>query len=162
MTQRHCRNSLHVFFSYCTTSFKRRERARSTHDRQLTTMTVNFEIRAELRNLLEHWTLHRDLHQPGTRARDSLPKLLLIRGERLTKRIALAIVRFTTLNDVNAVLEIIFGGHFGMQSEAIEQLRTQLTFFRIAGTYQNKTCRMFDGNTFALDFIHTSHGDVEQ
>ncbi len=124
-------------------------------------MTVNFEVRTKLRDLFEHCAFHRELGQPGTRACDSLAKLLLIRGERFAKSVALAIVRFATDNDVNAILKIVFSSDFGMQPEAIEQLWTQFAFFGIAGADQNKARRMFDRDTLTLDFINTRHRDVE-
>ena len=61
MSQRHRRNSLHVFVSNRSTAFKRSQRTRSAHDRQFATMTIDFKIRAKLRDLLQHGSCNVDL-----------------------------------------------------------------------------------------------------
>src|ERR1051326_7028549 len=125
MPKRHRRHALDVFFRNRTAAFKRRERARRTCDRQFTTMSIDFQVRAELRDLLEHALFDRELHQGGASACDSFAQLFLIGVVRLAKRIALAVVSFAAPHDVKTILEIVFSCDFGMKPEAIEQWRTK-------------------------------------
>ena len=86
-------------------------------------MTIDFEVRTELRDLRRYRSRDRELIQARARSRNALAELLLTGGIRFTERFAISIVAFTTLDDVDTVLEIVFGCDFRMQSEAVEQLR---------------------------------------
>src|SRR5256885_344278 len=101
-------------------------------------MTIDFQVCAELRDLLEHGSFNFDLPKIRPRSRDPFAQLLLIVSKRLAKCFAAAIVSLATLNDVDSILKIVFGFYFGMQPETIEQLRPEFALFRISRTYQDK------------------------
>ena len=124
-------------------------------------MTVDFEIRAELRDLRKYRTVHRDLFQIRTRACDSLSQLLLILGVFLGELFRIAIVRFASLDDLHAVVEIGLRHDFGVQSKTIQQLRPQFAFFGIARSHQHEAGRMFDRHAFPLDAVSSSGGHVQ-
>jgi len=86
------------------TPFKRRKRTRRTHDRQLTTMSIDLQVRTKLRNPFQHRSLDRDFREVRAGACDPFAKLLLVGFIRLTERIAISIETFTTLNDIDPVL----------------------------------------------------------
>ena len=125
-------------------------------------MTIDFEVRTELRDLLRTGRAIGTLFAGCARACDSFAQLLLIGGKRFTKRFAISIVTFATLDDVDTILEIVLVVTSACKSETIEQLRPEFSFFRITRTDQNKTRRMLDRNSFALDFISARHRHVEQ
>ena len=125
-------------------------------------MPIDFEIGAELRDLLDQWSRNREFIQTRARSCNAFAQLLLIGGERFAERFAISIVAFTPLDDVDTILKIVLGCDFGVQSEAIEQLRPEFPFFRIARTNQHKACRMLDRNTFSLNFIDSRHRNVKQ
>src|SRR6185295_9350488 len=82
--------------------------------------------------------------------------------EVITERVAVSIVAFATLDDVDPVLKVVFSFDFGMEAEAVQQLRPELTFFGIPRTDQNKARRMLDRNSFTFDFVSTRDCHVEQ
>ena len=49
-----------------------------------------------------------------------------------------------------------------MQAEAVNELRTKLSFFRVAGADQHEARGMLNGNTFALDEVSSGDGDIKQ
>src|SRR5688572_7665711 len=151
-----------MVFVHRATSFKRRECSGSPHDRQLATMTVDFEVRAELRDLRQQRPVNRHLSQTRTRARNSLAQLLLVFHARLAKRFRIAIVRLASLYDVYAIIQISLGDDFRVQSKSVQQLRAQFSLFRIAGTDQHEARRMFDGHAFALNSISSCGRNVQQ
>jgi len=124
-------------------------------------MPVDFQIDAELRDLRQYRTVDGRLSQVRTCARDPLAQLLLISGKSFSERFRIAIVLFASLDDLDAVVEIRLRHDFGVQSETVQQLRPQLTLFRVSRTNQDKVRRMFDGNALALDSISACRGDVQ-
>ena len=88
--------------------------------------------------------------------------MLLIVGVGLAKRFTVAIITFSSLDDVDPVLKIIFSLYFGVQAKTIEQLRAKFTLFRISRTDQNKTRRMFDRDALAFDSVSARCRNVEQ
>ena len=100
MSQRHCRNSLNVLVSYSTTPFERGQRACSTHDRELTTMAIDFKIRAELRDLFQYRSRNVDLAEIHASARNSFAQLLLIFCKLVAERLSISIVAFAALDNV--------------------------------------------------------------
>jgi len=84
--------------------WSRRERTRGAHDRQLTSMPIDFQIRTELRDPFQHRPLQRALHEVRACACNPFPELLLIRFVRFAKGVTIAIVTVTTLDDIDAVL----------------------------------------------------------
>jgi hypothetical protein len=83
-------------------------------------MTVDFQIRTELRDLFEHTTINVGPRQVCTRACNSFSQLLLVGVIGFTERVSIAIVTFTTLNNVDSILQVVFGDDFGVQTEPIE------------------------------------------
>jgi hypothetical protein len=108
-----------VFVTNSASSFERSQRARRSHDRQLTTMAIDFQVGAELRDLLEHGSI--DLHSSQTRSRtrDPFAQLFLIFCERLTEPVTVLVVSVATLDDVNAILQVVFRFYFGVKTKTI-------------------------------------------
>src|SRR5687767_11294572 len=162
MPQRHRRHTPYVVLTNYPATFKRRECTRGSHDRQLTAMPVDFQIDAELRNLREYRSVNRHFPQPRARPRDPLAQNFLILGVSVEKSLRVAIVRFASLDNLDSIIEISLSHNFGMQPKAIEQLRPQFAFLRIAGSDQHELGWMFDGDAFPLDSVSPRRGNVQQ
>src|ERR1044071_1778424 len=77
-----------------------------------------------------------------------------------TDRIAFKLL--TEFDNLHAQIEISHGADLSMQTEAVEQLRAQFPFFRIAGADQDKASRVADTDPFALDDIAPACRRVEE
>src|SRR6185503_16316472 len=125
-------------------------------------MTIDFQVRAELRDLLQHGSRNIDLREVRTRTRDSLAQLLLIFSKRLTKRFPISIVTFATLDDIDSILKVVLCFDLNVQAKPIQQLWPELTLFRISRSDQNKTRGMFDRDALALDLVPSRDRYVQQ
>lgn len=96
------------------------------------------------------------------RAFDFLARLVISLGPLGSEAFGIAIKGIATLDYFDARIEIGRGGDFDGESEAIEQLRAEIAFFGIAAADEDKARGMAHADSFALDDILASGGDVEQ
>ena len=74
----------------------------------------------------------------------------------------IAVEAVAAFHDLDPVADIGRGAHIDRQAKAVEQLRAQFAFFRVAAADQDEARRVTDGKPFALDDVGARHGDIEQ
>ena len=66
------------------------------------------------------------------------------------------------LDHFNAQSHVLRRSHLDRQAEAVQQLRAQFTFFRVATADQDKSGRVANAQTFTLHQVFTGGGNVNQ
>src|SRR5688500_11516719 len=98
-------------------------------------MTVDAELRGDARDRFEMIVAELDLGYGRLCTRDSIAKRLGLVAPVADKYHRIVVECHTTPNDLYAPRDVVLGLDERVQTEAIEQLRAKLPFFRIAAAH---------------------------
>jgi hypothetical protein len=85
-----------------------------------------------LSDLPEKWAIYLNADQSPLRLCYFFPQPLLIGLYLTKKKLRVSLKQLSAVHNLCALLQIIFGFHFHMQTKAILELRSQLSFFWIS------------------------------
>ena len=143
-------------------SLERTQRPRGTDQREFGPQSVGTEEHAQARRAFEGRVADTHRRQARPRGYDPAPQpgFLLHPGGAERARITVEIV--SPAHDFHPRREILRCPDFDRQPEAIEQLRAQLAFLRVAAAHEHEARRMTYAQAFALDDVFAGRGHVDQ
>ena len=100
--------------------------------------------------------------KPLLPARNLTQDLRVLCRPLLGESLRVALVRCHQPHDLDPRFDLFGRAHLDRQAEAIEQLRAQLAFFRVAAADQHELRPMANREPFALDHVLTRGGDIQQ
>ena len=93
---------------------------------------------------------------------DTLPLTLILERETLGKSRRITFKLIAHAHDLHALLDILGRCNLNRQTKAIQQLRTQLAFLRVATADQDKARAVANAQAITFNHIDTGHGHVEK
>jgi hypothetical protein len=141
---------------------ERRQRLGGLARHQVGAVPVDGEGDAELGDRLQDRPRHLDLGEPLDRGGNALGLLGLRLGVAGAEGLGILLPGFPALDDLDPVLDIADTGDVDAQTEAVEQLRSQLALLRVHGADQDEARRVPHRDALALDDVDPHRRRVEQ
>merc|ERR1712159_914671 len=105
----------------------------------ISSQTVNIQLRAKLRNLNTKIIIQSNVAQLSLCVKNTSTQICLVNFVLFTKIVRRKIKPCTLFNNANTELWITCSYDFCMYSKSVQQLRTQFTFLWIARSNKNKS-----------------------
>jgi hypothetical protein len=125
-------------------------------------MPVDLKRETQLSNTHQESTIDLATGQQFLRSRYSLSQLVLLIGHRGLKGFGVIIEALASFDYFDTLIEIRNRRDLSVESETIEKLRPQFTFFGIARAYEHEPSGMAGGNAFAFDYVTARRRRVKQ
>lgn len=162
MRQRQLRRLQHVFFPNIQPSGQCRECAGRPLQSQLATMPGAMRFSGKLRHPFQQKPRDTDLRDEPLRLTDADGKCGLPFRVLKEKSLRISVKPLAEPQDLQPLSYVAGRGYPNRQPEAIQKLRTELSFFRVHRTDKNETRRMFCGDAFppnTVDALGTGFED---
>jgi hypothetical protein len=104
----------------------------------------------------------RDARDAAAGGDDMIAQAGLVGGKAGDEGFGIALEIVAAAHDLDARLEVLWRAHLDRHAEAVEQLRPEFAFFRVARADENELRRMTHAEPLALDDVLARSGDIEQ
>ena len=162
MAQRGRGDAAYVGVGHRHRTVERGQGARGTQQGEVAAQAVGAERGAEQGNALARRVVHRHLGQASAGGGDLFADALVVLvpvgdegGTVLLKSVA-------PLDHLHPLGQLVGRAHLHREAEAVQQLRAQLAFFRVATAHQHKARRVAHRQALALDHVFTRGGHINQ
>jgi hypothetical protein len=143
-------------------ALQRGEGAGGADQRQLAAQAVGAELHAQLRGALKRGVRHLDLGQLFFCVRICRRILASLRFHLSMKAAGSRSNSSRSRTTCMRLLRSFRRADLHRQAEAVEQLRAQLAFLRVAAAHQHETRRVAHAEALALDHVLAAGGHVQQ
>jgi hypothetical protein len=129
---------------------------------KFTAQAIGAQCDAEARQGTQRVIGYINVRQQRPGGFDSLPDLAVLLPERLDKAVRVLFKTVPQTDDLNALFDILRCADIDRQTEPVQQLRPQFTFFRITAADQQEPRRMPDTQSVTLHHVYARDSDVQQ
>ena len=140
----------------------RGERPGGVIDHHISAVTKHLGLDTDRRDKTRVTRGHPDLFHAADCLRQSAGQVAVRGGELVGELVVAALERRVALGDQDAFVRVADAFDVHAESEAVEQLRSQLTFFGVHRADEDEARRVAEGDALAFDDVDSHRGGVEQ